>query len=287
MESIIEMIKKESTFKNGMWVAVINITPEIAKEILKLNTANRCYNYHTAKRYSYDMINGNWKQNGVPIVISTDGVLKDGQHRLYACQMCNCVLENTLVIIQSPIETNCYDINRTRSTKDIAALEGLKGDCFRNNQIIAAARIITSYNHSANTVTKLEEIEFIEKNYDACSFAYENLLKPAKNSSVLRIRNSGILAAIISAYICGVTRSELLKFCNILVTGIAKDSRDIGVIKLRDYAISHEIYGITERKNLLVSTENTLYNFLQWKEVKYLTHSKTERFVTKAYQERL
>lgn len=46
---IIEMIKEKSTCKNGMWVTVMNITPEIAKEILKLNTANRCYNYHTAK----------------------------------------------------------------------------------------------------------------------------------------------------------------------------------------------------------------------------------------------
>lgn len=60
------------------------ITPGFAKQLLELNPTNRPLSDHTVQRYARDMRGGRWQPNGQGIILTADGKLLDGQHRLAA-----------------------------------------------------------------------------------------------------------------------------------------------------------------------------------------------------------
>lgn len=60
------------------------ITPEMASDLLKLNTKNRKISKASVYQYRRDMENGHFKYNGDTICVSDTNVLLDGQQRLMA-----------------------------------------------------------------------------------------------------------------------------------------------------------------------------------------------------------
>lgn len=95
--------------------AIEIITPEIASKYLETNTNNyRKISNPRVNAYALEMQNGNWKNNGEAIVFGTDGILKNGQHRLLACVKSNTPFE-TLVI--RGCDETIYDAGYTRTTR--------------------------------------------------------------------------------------------------------------------------------------------------------------------------
>ena len=79
--NMIKKAKQETCELNG-WIL---ITTEIAKELIKLNVRNyRNVNPNVVHKYSNDISKNLWEKNGEAIVISKDGILRNGQHRLNA-----------------------------------------------------------------------------------------------------------------------------------------------------------------------------------------------------------
>ena len=75
----IKKARQETCELNG-WIL---ITVTLAKEFLKLNVKNyRTIMKNVVEKYSKDIGDNLWEKNGEPIVISKDGVLRNGQHRL-------------------------------------------------------------------------------------------------------------------------------------------------------------------------------------------------------------
>ena len=60
------------------------VTPEVAGWLLMLNTHNRPLNTTTIKRFSAILTEGRWQNTGEPVIVSHEGILNDGQHRLTA-----------------------------------------------------------------------------------------------------------------------------------------------------------------------------------------------------------
>jgi hypothetical protein len=70
---------------NGMEMTYELITPELASSLLETNSNNRNLSKGTVEAYANDMLAGNWDESvGDAISIDTDGVLRNGQHRLSA-----------------------------------------------------------------------------------------------------------------------------------------------------------------------------------------------------------
>ncbi len=61
------------------------ITPKQAKEMLGSQIRNRYISDALVDRYARDMKKENWDENGQALIISEEGKLIDGQHRLNAC----------------------------------------------------------------------------------------------------------------------------------------------------------------------------------------------------------
>ncbi len=62
----------------------LDITPDMAAEMLEHNTMNRNISQLNVTRYANDMASDAWEQNGETIKIAVDGTILDGQHRLWA-----------------------------------------------------------------------------------------------------------------------------------------------------------------------------------------------------------
>jgi len=109
-----------------MKATVVRMTKELAKDYLSRNVENRKVKTTTLNFYKNQMSSGNWKENGEPIIIDVNGVIKDGQHRLLA------VLETGFsytVPVISGIDCNVMDTIDTgtnRSASDVLELEGFK-----------------------------------------------------------------------------------------------------------------------------------------------------------------
>lgn len=60
------------------------VSPEMAAALLTLNTGNRHLELRRVAQYAAEMKTGRWTLTGEPIIVSREGVLNDGQHRLQA-----------------------------------------------------------------------------------------------------------------------------------------------------------------------------------------------------------
>ena len=123
------------------------VSPGMAEALLRRNDDNRSITRHRVDLYAKDMIAGNWRLNGEPIIISREGLLNDGQHRLAA-------------IIKTGIPMQCmmtFGIEReTRTTTNQGGGKGagdyLKMSGVKNSNIVAgAARMLCEYDASGGT----------------------------------------------------------------------------------------------------------------------------------------
>lgn len=140
--------------------AIEDISPKKAREYLKKNTNNyRKLHRSVVKAYAEEMAAGRWETNGVPIIFSKDGVLKDGQHRLMAIIMSGKTIK---MAVARGIENDVtiYDINVRRTLTDVARASGV--DC--SSTIIAVGNIIV--NQFANRRANTDVVKYVSEHID-------------------------------------------------------------------------------------------------------------------------
>jgi hypothetical protein len=104
---------------------IITLTPELAKWYLNKNDTNRSLNTRQVSFYSSQMKNGEWKENGEPLIVDLDGQIKDGQHRLEACIRANHTFNIPVVYDVNPDVMDTIDTGKNRSLGDILKLNGI------------------------------------------------------------------------------------------------------------------------------------------------------------------
>ena len=136
-----------------MKAEIKTITPEYAKELLKMNIGNR--RLKTIKNsYVGQMLNGEWKENGEPIIIDVNGFIKDGQHRLHACIEANYSWDCPIISGVSPDVMDTIDTGANRSLQDVLQLNGYT-DCA---VLSSLARAICTYNSGKNAFSQVSGI---------------------------------------------------------------------------------------------------------------------------------
>lgn len=60
------------------------VTPEVARWLLDLNQSNRPLQGSLVRRFIALLNDGGWVNTGEPVIVSREGLLNDGQHRLHA-----------------------------------------------------------------------------------------------------------------------------------------------------------------------------------------------------------
>ena len=104
----------------GITVTLERITPEVAHDMLGVNTHNRTTHRNA---YARDMADDKWQVNGSTIVFSKTGLLLDGQTRLLACVESNKAFDTFVVRGVDPMAQFTMDTGNPRSLSDMLKLE--------------------------------------------------------------------------------------------------------------------------------------------------------------------
>lgn len=243
-------------------IRVTDITPEYAEEILKLNTYNRPIKKTRVEMYAADMARNRWQSNGVPIVIGSDNILKDGQHRLAACIKSKSTIKDAIIIRIPCQQSNCYDIGAARTIKDTASLMDKKDDIFKSAKTMAALKyaIVASMpsTRSESNLSKSFIIDEAERNKSALSFIHRYL---NGNNKIQGITIAPVWAVILNAFNSGYPYEKLEHFCDVLVSGMTEDKKDFPIILLRNYLLSTTAATRASVKDKYLRTQNCLHKY--------------------------
>lgn len=112
----------------------IQLTPDHARRLLDGMENNRPVSPGTVLRYAEMMKNGHWALTGESIIIGSDGILLDGQHRCYAVIKAGVTIPILLVTGVDPLVFSKLGRGKMRRLSDSLALAG-----YVNTHILAAA----------------------------------------------------------------------------------------------------------------------------------------------------
>ena len=119
------------------------VTPEMAQMLLDRNWENRLIRKSVVNSYAQAMLRGEWSLNGEYIIISSNGVLNDGQHRLLA------VIENGLPVVmglQFGVERNSRTTLNTGFKRTLADHLTMRG---QGNAHLLSATIRLAWNYDS------------------------------------------------------------------------------------------------------------------------------------------
>lgn len=100
------------------------ITPQIAALLLKKNPDNRNLSKKRIAEIRADLERGRYELNGEPIIVSKDGLLNDGQHRLIACVESGVTFRSVVVFGVSRNSRLTLDQGGARTVADYLDMEG-------------------------------------------------------------------------------------------------------------------------------------------------------------------
>jgi hypothetical protein len=115
-----------SRAKNGVFAELTTVTPGLASAILQNNEGNRHIQPMKALHYASDMIAGRWALNGEPVIISRDGQLNDGQHRMGAVIEANRGVPMLIVFGVDRETRKTVDQGAARSAADYLSMDGVQ-----------------------------------------------------------------------------------------------------------------------------------------------------------------
>lgn len=97
----------------------LKVSPQLAREWLELNTHNRPLKKSIVQQYAHEMKTGQWDAwTNQSIAFDTDGVLRDGQHRLRAIVAADTPVDCWVYLNMPPESTTSIDIGKGRTLAD-------------------------------------------------------------------------------------------------------------------------------------------------------------------------
>lgn len=157
---LIGKLVKTAKGPNGETAEIVQITPEIARELLSLNINNRKMRYCYKDKFTRDMKSGNWGFVGSSICIAEDGSLVDGQSRLQACVESGEPFFTVLVTGIMLKDTVNIDAGISRTTAD--ALKTKKYE-YCSNLYATAKKMISIENHTETKKRVCSPSEILEE----------------------------------------------------------------------------------------------------------------------------
>lgn len=154
--------------------------------------------------------------------------------------------------------------------------ENIKNPILKNTSIISAVTLAVSFRDASRNHSKIEIVNEITQCEDACEFYYENVVSKRKN--IRGLTKAGVGATIINAYLNGYNYDLLLRFCEVFTSGIPSNEKDIGIIKLRDYALTNSGSGKEIQHELYYRAQNILKAYSEGKALKLCKSACTEHY---------
>lgn len=129
---------------------IATITPSIAEVLLKGNPDNRNVKRTRLREIRADLENGNWVFNGESIIVSKDGLLNDGQHRLIAVRDSGVSMKTMIVFGVARSSRLTLDQGTARTSADYLGMQGKNEEAA---VVAAVSRMIWQYENHGSLMT--------------------------------------------------------------------------------------------------------------------------------------
>lgn len=230
---------------------VVLVTPEIAEDWLtNCNVHNRKLIDSHVEYLANEIRAGRWRLTHQGIAFSANGVLLDGQHRLWAVVLAG-MPALMRVFVNQPAETmSVIDTGQRRRNDQIITLTGNLGEVTPHDLAILRSMFIC-YPHRRSPE---EEGELLSRHFKAVRFAQEILIR----SRTFRHITTAITYAVLARAWYSADHSQLRHFAEVLSTGRPIGEHDQPILLLFQFLIGatagsrkrtdrHECYSKIER----------------------------------------
>lgn len=215
--------------KHDLQFTVELITPDYAKELLADNDHNRKVSGANVTTIAQALTNKEWKVSGQTIVISKNGTLMDGQHRLLAVMQTGISMEHCIVRGVEDEVFKVIDIGKNRSGADVLSIAHID----RSSKIAKVIKMHKAYeNRHMTRLAKLSNTELLTA-YEANNVMYIGMLDEGEELAriaLYRIFSDyqlGVMANAFSQYDEGI---EYLKL--VLAQDLVKPSEQRNIVEL-------------------------------------------------------
>lgn len=207
---------------------IVDVSPIIAKELLRFNTNNRRVSETIVNKYAKRMINNQWRNSNDAISFSETGEISNGQHRLRAI-----IKSGKTVNLLVAFNTNNFpdmDRGRNRTISDnIQTDSRFRGTDIANNK--AVHQVANSLVRILKGKTETEDVAFVLQKYgdDLLYLEQSGLFSGPKGFNA-----KSISAALFVAYENNIDLAKLNHIRDISNTGVTEYIEDAPIIGLRD-----------------------------------------------------
>ena len=234
----------------SMSLTVETVTPALAARWLEKNTVNRALRKPVASLYARDMERGDWHRKPVAICFDENGVLGNGQHTLNAIVQSGCAQE-MLIARNVPRKSIAFmDIGLRRNISDVAHFIG---EDFKS-RTAAITRILAF--GLAPTGRSFDEL------FDAY-LLHKEVVDFVLNGRPKAVCFSAPVLAVCARAAYTQDRQKILRFLEILQTGVVVDLSESAAIRLRDFLRGRSSAGTLAQRESYRKTQSSLTAFLK------------------------
>lgn len=246
---------------NGSPARRETITPAAARKYLESMDRNRPVRKNYVDRLAAEMLAGRWEYTGETIVISEDGKLLDGQHRLHAVVKSGKAVDFLVATEVSRRAMPYIDSGASRSIGDRSVVAGLVEA--RGNEYAAVARCLWFYEKSGGKMiserggslrpTNSDVMEYIGAHKDAIGRALSLSYKVTKV-----LRHGRAFWAAVAVLLQRIDNDEATLFMESLGDGIG--------LRLNDptYKLREQVMAAVLARRTMPSHELCLRTFAAW-----------------------
>lgn len=227
-----------------MRTEILNITPEMALDMLCKNSSNRKVRTDRVRYYAEQMKAGNWHLTGQGITFATDGTLLDGQHRLYA--IVECEIPQTMLVVYDADKVATYDCGLKRTVVDQLQLAGEKfSNSVMSTNGIAMIKFYMcierrgTINRTIKDISTDELSDWVKDHLEEAEY-FTSLLYTQNGRSPRGCRRAIIYATLWAVHNMnvGLDKEHVERIVRLLKDGLATDDGDAAIIGLRNQIIS-------------------------------------------------
>jgi len=171
---------------------LILVTPSVAHELLRFNTANRDLDHRHVAKLAEDMRQGRWLDTAAPIRIGWDDILKDGQHTLHA------IIESGLpqwLVVATGLHPDVIKVidatNKVRSIRDVLSILGRAAD-----KAVIDAIVFSIAGYSRAKALKMTNPERVELAIAVSETLLHDFVRVSRAATAGRLQYRAITAAV-------------------------------------------------------------------------------------------
>jgi len=250
---------------------IVEIGRNEATFLLNLNTKNRKVNNASLSAINDDVVNGKFMFNGASIVVSNNGILIDGQHRLIIVEKTGIPIKTVLVTGVEEKAMGTLDIGKKRTCSDILSMNNIPS----STGIASMVRLVKTefglnkkyvqgfkkYNGVPKKIEKKmtpnEALEEYQDNYEMYSDAYSFAERIYQAKSSIRLK--GLSSASIGAYYILFSREDkqsARSFLREILSGVKERESNVCTLlrnKIINLSIRRESITPEKMRDLMIS----------------------------------